>query len=171
MLTGMNLRSYSPLAMAAIALLAVGCTTSQNTTTLAEVGPSPTTAREPAADTGTLVVFSAYEVGPPPPGERSFNKRHTDYTLVDANGVELRSISNQEGAHRQDPAQVKLSPGKYRVITRANGFGRVTVPVLIVASQTTAIHLEGGESDGKPDIAANRAVTLPDGTVVGWQAN
>jgi hypothetical protein len=167
----MNLRTLFPFTVAAMAFLAVGCSSSHQPLTLPEIGPASATSAEPAAGMGTLVVFSAYEVGIPPPDARAYNQRHTDYTIVNADGSNARSVMNQQGVYRGDPAKVILPPGKYRVTARANGFGQVTIPVLIAADRTTAIHLEGGSPEGKPNGSPEQLVTLPDGTVVGWRAN
>ena len=61
-----------------------------------------------------------------------------------------------------------LAPGKYRVVAHANGYGTVTVPVVIDATHVTTVHLNGGSSDETADNQ-NDTVRLPDGNVVGWR--
>ena len=70
----------------------------------------------------------------------------------------------------QDPAPVELPAGKYRVVANANGYGQVTIPVIIEAQQTTVLHLEGGGSWlNEAEFNQTNAVRLPDGQIVGWR--
>jgi hypothetical protein len=71
----------------------------------------------------------------------------------------------------QDPVAVGLPPGKYRVSARANGYGSVTVPVIIEPQQSTILHLEGGGSwPNEPAFNQTNTVRLPDGQIIGWKA-
>jgi len=64
-----------------------------------------------------------------------------------------------------------LPAGTYRVVARANGYGIVTVPVVIEKNQVTTVHLEGGGSwENEVARSQSDAVRLPDGRIVGWRA-
>ena len=61
-----------------------------------------------------------------------------------------------------------LPAGQYRITARANGYGYVTVPVVIAANRNTIVHLE---TDSPNSAAFNQtnAVRLPGGEIVGWK--
>ncbi|HEX3728280.1 MAG TPA: hypothetical protein VHV47_00640 [Opitutaceae bacterium] len=149
---------------AALAVFAASTALAANPA-LHPVGPGP--AATPAA-TGSLVVYSAYSPHSSWPSEPSYRQRYSDYDLQSVDGRALRSVSNDAGLAVATPAVVALAPGSYHVLARANGYGQVTVPVVIVAGRTTQVHLEGGNAPEPAD--PNRAVRLPDGRVVGWRA-
>jgi len=155
----------------AAGILLSGCATGKGRMTADAVGPVPTRRAAANSTDGTLVVYSACEVN------ADFNPRdpcrpeYSDYKIYAADGKLLRRIHNDSGTMLQDPAPVKLPPGQYCVVARANGYGDVTIPVVIGPGQNTVLHLEGGGS--WPDPAAfNRtnAIRLPDGQVIGWRA-
>jgi hypothetical protein len=71
----------------------------------------------------------------------------------------------------QDAVPVELSPGKYQVKARANGYGFVTIPVIVESGQTTTLHLEGGGFwPNESGFNQTNAVRLPDGLIIGWKA-
>ncbi|HEY1717050.1 MAG TPA: hypothetical protein VGH42_02000 [Verrucomicrobiae bacterium] len=146
-----------------------GCATGKNGTVLDTVGPS---LPQPAAisTNGTLVVYSAYEVN------ADFNARdpnrpeYSDYRIFTTDEKLLQRVRNNSGTILQDPLSVQLPPGKYNVIARANGYGYLTIPVIIAARQNTILHLEGGGSwPHEPASNQTNAVRLPDGQVIGWK--
>ena len=64
--------------------------------------------------------------------------------------------------------QWNFRPGEYHVIARANGYGYVTVPVIIEARRSTVLHLEGdGSWPDESMFNQTNAVRLPDGQIVG----
>ena len=96
---------------------------------------------------------------------------HTAYEIVAANGGVRQTVVNQTGAWGSEPSTVALAPGWYRIVARANGYGKVTVPVLIAAQATTVVHLEGGVSEPEEaKLAGSNTVRLPDGRIIGWRA-
>jgi hypothetical protein len=137
---------------------------------LDSVGPQT---RLPVAsqNEGALVVYSAFETGQtdtdPPDGLR----QHSSYRVFADDGLMLQTVINRLGGWGEDPTSVPLAPGRYRIEALANGYGLVSVPVVIAAGQVTTIHLEGSASWPNPGAfnAAN-SVRLPDGEVVGWKA-
>lgn len=155
----------APVLLASLVLFG-GCASSDSGIVRNPVGPSVT---NPAGLAGTLVVYSAFDNRAVSTGDVD-RRRLSDYRIYSADGRLLQKVHNDSGIMWSGPKEVRLSPGNYRVAARANGFGLVTVPVLIAANRTTAVHLEGGGSwPGRPATAAE-AVRLPDGQVVGWRA-
>ena len=155
----------------AIGALLPGCSSDRNALVLAPVGPAPGQPSTTFSSTnGTLVVYSACDVS------ANWNARdprrpvYSDYKIFSGDGNLLRAVHNDSGTMLQDAVPVELPPGKYRVVASANGYGRVTIPVVIVACQTTVLHLEGGGA--WPDESAfnpTNAVRLPDGQIIGWR--
>jgi len=160
---------FTLLAIAAGALLS-GCATGKNGLALDTVGPPLPQPTAAISTNGTLVVYSAYEVN------ADFNARdpnrpeYSDYKILTTDGKLLQRVHNNSGTILQDPVSVELQPGKYNVVARANGYGYLTIPVIIAAQQNTILHLEGGGS--WPDESAfnqTNAVRLPDGQIIGWK--
>ena len=86
-------------------------------------------------------------------------------------GKFLQAVHNDSGTMLQEAVPVELPPGKYRVVASANGYGHVTIPVVIKAGQTTMLHLEGGGSwPNESAFNQTNAVRLPDGQIIGWRA-
>jgi len=146
-----------------------GCASPNNDPVLNTVGPVPSIAGNDHSATGTLVVYSAYEVN------ADFNSRdpnrpeYSDYRIFSDDGKLLEKVHNDSGTIFQDPRRVTLPTGSYRVFARANGFGYVTIPVTISSEQTTMVRLEGNWSASYRFNDTN-AVRLPDGQVVGYRA-
>src|SRR5262249_6677707 len=120
---------------------------------------------------GTLQVFSALDSAPDF-NNSPYRSRYSDYKVYSSDGAELvKAVRNDSGKLIEGPPRVELAIGKYRVIARANGYGEVTVPVVIKPSQTTAIHLEGSHWWPKSSqIFDANPVRLPSGQIVGWPA-
>ncbi|HEY4300980.1 MAG TPA: hypothetical protein VGM73_08915 [Candidatus Didemnitutus sp.] len=136
--------------------------------TLPPVGPDRAVSD---ARTGLLVVFSSPETGLLSTHLPDNSRPHSDYALQLGDGTPLRTVDNRSGALGGDPEAVILPAGSYRIVARANGYGRVVVPVIVGVGETTTVHLEGGAPN--PASFASRAdqVRLPDGRVVGWRAD
>jgi hypothetical protein len=158
------------LSVVTVSALLSGCATG-NSLVLGTVGPIPAQTAVGNSSNGTLVVYSANKVN------ADFNMRdpngheYSDYVIFTTDGKILQRIHNNSGTFLQDPAQVELPPGKYRVVARANGYGHATVPVIIASQQTTVLHLEGDFH--WPDESVfnqTNAVRLPDGNIVGWKS-
>jgi hypothetical protein len=99
-----------------------------------------------------------------------YREEYSNYRIYSQHGKLLRRVQNDNGSNFGSPAEVSLAPGKYRVVARANGFGTVTVPVVISRDRVTTVHLEGGPSvDSAYDDNQNDTVRLPDGDIVGWR--
>ena len=148
-----------------------GCVTGKNGVALGPVGPSP---NQPAADNatkGTLVVYSAYEANADFAGRDRRSPEYSDYKIFTNDGKLLQKVHNNDGTILQGPVSVELTSGKYRVVAHSNGYGYVTVPVIIGMGQNTILHLEGdGFWPNESAFNQTNAVRLPDGVVIGWKA-
>jgi hypothetical protein len=119
---------------------------------------------------GTLVVFSACD----PHADFNdlpYQRHYTDYRIMSRNGKLLQIVQNRSGGVAEGPKQLRLPVGKYCIVARANGYGRVTVPVVIRANRVTTVHLEGDSYWGKrSQLDRSNLVRLPDGEIAGWRA-
>lgn len=163
--------NFTNLLIALIAgLYLSGCATGPRDLVLDPVGPPP--GPKPAASSdGSLVVYSAFEIYPNFNSTDPDRRQHTNYRIQTADGTLFRSVRNDTETILEGPVEVLLPVGRYRVVARANGYGWVTVPVVISAHQVTTLHLEAGGSWMKSSVPdAGRDVRLPNGLVVGWRA-
>lgn len=178
-LTSALTRSSGLLLLAGI--LAAGCAGPSARLSLAPVGPPPGGQAPAPATGGSLVVYSACESIPNLSLEVSGsesdvetcsdNQEYSAYEILSADGKHLRKVQNNAGTVLLHPQQVALPAGKYTVSARSFHYGRVAVPVVIAAGQTTVLHLEG-ESFWPAESGFNQTntVRLPDGQVIGWRA-
>ena len=165
------MKSVSIFCGLAIAAWLSGCASNRSGLVLDPVGPSLGQSSAMSSSTnGTLVVYSAYNV------DANWNARdprrpvYSDYKIFSQDGNLLRAVHNDSGTMLQDAVQVALPAGKYLVVASANGYGRVTIPVVIEARQITVLHLEGGWSwPNEAEFNQTNAVRLPDGQIVGWR--
>lgn len=148
------------------------CVSGKNGLVLDTVGPAPTQPWVANSTNGTLVVYSVYDVNADFAGRDRRSPEYSDYRIFTTDGKKLREVHNNSGTILQDPLAVELPPGKYRVVAHSNGYGYVTVPIVIASRLYTIVRLEG---DGFwPDESAfnkTNAVRLPDGVIVGWKAS
>jgi hypothetical protein len=155
----------------AAGVLLAGCATGKSGITLGTVGPVPAQAAASSTN-GTLVVYSAYEANADFNSRDPYRPEYSDYRILTTDGKLLQRVRNNSGTILQGPVSVELPPGKYHVIARANGYGYVTVPVIIEAQRSTVLHLEGGGSRlDKSAIGQTNAVRLRDGQIVGWRTD
>jgi hypothetical protein len=164
--------SFILTAILAVALLS-GCATGKNGIALDTVGPPPFPpgATSSTLTNGSLTVYSAFRRNADFNALDPNRPEHSDYKILTADGMLLQKVHNNSGTIFQDVVPVALPPGKYNVVARANGYGYLTIPIIIEANQNTILHLEGGGF--WPDESVfNRtnAVRLPDGLIIGWKA-
>jgi hypothetical protein len=165
-----TMRIHASLLAVVTGLLVTGCASNRNHLTLDTVGPSGQLTGADAA-TGTLVVYSAFKRNADFDSRDPYRQEYSDYKILTDNGHLLHKVHNNSGTIFQDVVSVSLSPGKYQVEARANGYGFVTVPVVVEAQHSTVLHLEGGSP--WPDTSAfnqSNTVRLPDGQIVGYRA-
>jgi len=148
-----------------------GCATDRSEMLLDPVGPAPMQTAAANSSNGAVVVYSAYQVN------ADFNARdprrpeYSDYRIFTADGNLQQRVHNNSGSMLQRPQRVELPAGTYRVTAQANGYGLVTVPVVIEAGRDTVLHLEGGAIwPAQSGFNRTNAVRLPDGEIVGWKA-
>ena len=152
------------------AALLAGCISQQRGLVLEPIGPPNVQLARPGSN-GTLVVFSAFDP------HADFNdlpylRHYTDYKITSADGTLQQTVHNNKGLSVEGPKSLELPVGSYRVVAHANGYGLVTVPVLIQANQVTTVHLEGGASwPNNAALLGSNPVRLPDGEIAGWRAN
>jgi hypothetical protein len=154
-------------AVVCVVACTAACTSTQPNLALAPIGPRRLPVEAERQLTGSLVVYSAFEAVNTP--SDSDQRRHSDYELRSADGAVIKRVSNQEQTFSEDPATVKLAPGRYSITARANASRRVDVPIVIEADKTTCVRLDGSEPIGSRRVAASEMVRLPDGTPVGWR--
>src|SRR5690242_14109354 len=124
------------LSITATALLAA-C--SSTPVVLAPIGPGATGGTASFGE-GTLKVYTAtqaHEIG-----EDTYYYPHTGYFIYSKDGKLLRYVANHVGYMDDAPTTVTLPVGEYTLRAKAEGCGRVTVPVGICASQLTRVDLE-----------------------------
>src|SRR5258706_9838587 len=141
---------YSTIGMA---ILLSACATSRERTVLAPVGPTPFEHARNSPE-GALIVYSAVDAGST--SDSDAYPHHSGYRIFFDDGKQLKYVNNWVATFSEDPATVGLAPGGYKVSARAMRFGTVTVPVVIEAGKTTAVHLDGSEiSKGRRTAASN----------------
>ena len=72
----------------------------------------------------------------------SYHRYYSDYEVRSEDGALIKKVHNDSGTVVEGPVEVNLPAGKYRVHARANGYGWVTVPVVIEPGKVTTVHLE-----------------------------
>ena len=73
----------------------------------------------------------------------AYLRHYTDYKITSENGKLVRTVHNANGTSLEGSKWVQLPVGTYCIVARANGYGVVTVLVVIRAGQITTVHLEG----------------------------
>lgn len=118
---------------------------------------------------GGLVVFSAYDVVPFAASEiYTEAKYHSDYEVHGERGFTAK-VRNRDRTVNALPTQVRLTPGRYQVVAKANGLGRVAVPIVIESDLITTLHLDGPPAvKGKSVAVEYDLIRIADGRVVGW---
>ncbi|HEV2454200.1 MAG TPA: hypothetical protein VGY98_08065 [Verrucomicrobiae bacterium] len=146
-----------------------GCAGMKSGLVLDTAGPAPATAGKSNSDEGTLVVYSAYQINADFSSRDPNRREHSDYKILDQDKNTVKWVHNATDDMFQSAVSVKLSAGKYFIVARSNGFGIVTVPVVIAPGRNTALHLDA-EKWLDESAYSNRAVLLPDGEIVGWKS-
>jgi hypothetical protein len=150
-------------------LLFSGCAFRESGLVLDPIGP-PAGPPIGGGSTGSLRVFTAFD---PAPDFNSlpYRRRYSSYTILASDGHVVQTVANRN-VQRESVETVVLPAGKYRVLARANGYGPITVPVVIEANRETTVHLEGSFSWPNPvALAQSNPVRLPHGEIAGWRAN
>ena len=152
-------------------LLLAGCAFNKSTIVTAPVGPPPQ-AQATNGPTGTLVVYSARDPHCDLMEELPYLCPHTDYDIYSSAGALVQKVHNSTDAVIEWPANVQLPEGSYRVETHPSRCQKVTVPVVIRASQVTTVHLQQSPSvQNDVALVQSNPVRLPTGVIVGWRAD
>jgi len=152
------------------ALLA-GCAGTQRHVALPPVGPTPSQNAGVTAGRGSLVVFSACDVNSELNYEGGYTARYSSYQIFSAEGKLIQRVANNSGTFIEHPEAVALPAGKYNVSAEAEGYGRVTVPVVIAGNRLTVVHLDGDKFWSQLlGLNDSNTVHLPSGQFVGWRA-
>lgn len=164
------MRTLITLSMTVAAAWLSGCASDHGGIVLDTVGPAPAQSAAANSPNGALVVYSANEVNADFNAPDPYRHEHSDYWLLAADGNSRQRIHNNSGSILQRPRRVELPAGNYRVTAQANGYGLVTVPVVVQAGRDTILHLEGGVIwPAQSGFNQTNAVRLPDGEIVGWR--
>lgn len=142
-----------PVCGICLAVLCTGCATGRY-----DVGLSPAEPRavypSNAAPCGTLVVYSAGD-----PGIHfdalAYRAHYSDYELQTVDGKSLKRVHNDNDSGVGGPRNLRLPPGRYRVVAHANGYGKVTVPVVIRPDKVTTLRLDVSQAES-PDAQASQ---------------
>jgi len=151
-------------------LMLVGCATSRSGLVLDCVGPQPIITTASPSRAGTLIVYSAFQANADFDTRDAFRPEYSNYSIFNTDGKLLQKVVNNSGTIFQDPLPVTLPAGQYRVSARANGYGYVTVPVVIAANRNTVVRLET-DSPGAAAFNETNAVRLPGGEIVGYKSD
>jgi len=94
--------------------------------------------------------------------------QHTDYTVYNLKRERIKHVFNTVGHYAEAPCLITLPSGEYLVQAQAQGYLRVTVPVVIEPGQTTRVHLD---ATWKPSTQSPKMqlVSTPSGYPVGWR--
>lgn len=149
-----------------------GCASGSGQSHIEAVGPRPSAGVAQPGDTGTLIVYSAFATDADFYNRNPYGRRYTDYQILTDDGHLYRKVHNNNDTVMQDALPVNLPPGNYQVKAQSNGHGRVTVPVVIAAHQTTILHLEGGGAWQKREgLNDTNAVRLSGGEIIGYRVD
>jgi hypothetical protein len=166
-----TMKTFLIFNLVAAGVLLAGCATVESGLTLDTVGPVSAQPAASGSTNGTLVVYSAYKINADFNSPDPYRREYSDYRIFTTGGKLLLRVRNNSGTVLQNPASVELPSGEYRVLARVNGYGHVTIPVIIAAGQNTVLHLNS--ADSWPDESAinpSNAVRMPDGQIVGPKA-
>lgn len=153
-----------------LALFATGCAFNREAVITEPVGPPLQTSHVPSSN-GNLVVYSGFEVTEVTGFAYEYAKPHTPYVIYTPDGKWVKRVRNYAGGMLDDPETVSLPAGNYKVSAKANGYARVTLPVVVAVGKTTVVHLDSsGFNLARQNPKAN-LVRLPDGQIIGWLAN
>jgi len=130
--------------MAMTGALLCGCAADHNNTAWAPVGPATgqVATAEPDPGSGSLVVYSAPDVNPELNSRDDRRQTYTDYKILTEQGSLVKYVHNDSGTLSQKPVPVSLPAGKYKVAAYANGYGSVTLPVIIAPGRVTMVRLD-----------------------------
>ncbi len=146
------------------ALLFCGC--ASEPIVLGPVGPAPASASAPIRE-GFLRIYTAIEKQVD--GDAVHDVR-SGYGIYTPDGKRFKWVENHVGQNDELPQTVRLPEGTYTVKAQAEGFRRITVPVVIKTGKLTEVNLETSGRKRTSVTNETAVVRLPNGDVVGWRA-
>ena len=149
-------------------IVIAGCGTTSSTLVVPSIGPPPNAPINRALGNGQLQVYTATEGHDE---DAVYYYPHSAYTIFGADGEKVRYVRNQTDGYDETPQIVSLAPGAYTVCAQADGYGYVTVPVIVASGGRTSVHLTRTSPPAYPAAEGKLLVRLPDGRVVGWRAS
>jgi hypothetical protein len=165
----MKIIFYAAMVIVSGALL-MGCAGMRSDLVLDTAGPMPGQVAPVGSGSGTLIVYSAGKVNADFNSLDSNRREYSDYKIFNSNRKLVKHVHNVTEDILEEPVAVELPAGKYFVVARSNGYGVVTIPVIIAPAQQTILHLDGQNAWPNESLfSQNNAVRLPDGEVVGWK--
>jgi hypothetical protein len=111
--------------------------------------------------------------------EQVLYDRHRNFSILTPGGEALQYVLNADDRWDETPARVSLPVGSYKIRSRTLDGRIATIPVVVEASRTTNVYLDGslagsvaqrGTAGALPSVSAGPGdfVTLPDGEIIGW---
>jgi hypothetical protein len=128
------------LSCSLLAVLVCGCAGHRRSEIVLDTVTPESSARAPEERSG-LIVYTATDPHAHFDGS-SYHMYYSDYEVRSEAGDLIKKVHNDSGTVIEGPVEVKLPAGRYRVHARANGYGWVTVPVVIEAGRVTTVHLD-----------------------------
>ena len=150
-----------------ISVVIVGCSSNPTTVLVSAIGPSPSAPINGALSDGQLQVYTATEGHDE---DAVYYYPHSAYTIFGANGEKVRYVRNHIDRYDETPQIVSLAPGAYTVRGRADGYGYITVPVIVKSGRRTSVYLNRTRRPVLSQAEERLLVRLPDGRAVGWRA-
>ena len=143
------------------------CASSRGPLVLGPVGPE-TSKHTETTSTGYLKVYSATE-DHNDGGMHYFP--HTSYSIYSEDGKIVKKVANAISIHDEDPALAEMPAGPYTVLAESEYYGMVKVKVVIEPGKLTTVNLEYNNPSQRDHSKSNNdLVRLPNGSIVGWQA-
>jgi hypothetical protein len=162
--------AIKPVMLIIFGALLAGCAGMRSDLVLDTAGPTPAPTAQSTSGRGTLIVYSACKVNADFNSRDPNRREYSDYRILDRDRKLLEFIHNVTDDIIEGPVSVKLPVGKYFVVARSNGYGIVTIPVIIASRQNTILHLDGFDAwPDESEFNQTNAVCLPDGEIVGWK--
>ncbi|MDR0534660.1 MAG: hypothetical protein LBH01_11985 [Verrucomicrobiales bacterium] len=91
---------------------------------------------------------------------------HTGYTVYTVSGNKIKAVLNRDSVHDEQPQQVALPAGTYKIKTDF----QTVATVVIENGKTTVVNLDDDTILNIPKDAGNHLVKTPDGKIIGWKA-
>jgi hypothetical protein len=171
-------RQFGAMIMACV--VTVSCASPPKPTAATPVGPPPYETSK-SGRSGQLQVYTARESFDWSDAyrdeylagnfvDRPQEKAHSDYRIYTPKGKLVQRVRNAKNPEDAKPALVSLPAGDYWVKAEAEGYGVVTLPVVIQPGERTPLHLEKGWQPRTPPAQPDAIVQLAPHYPIGWRS-